>query len=206
MKKTTKKKASTKKVESNLTYVKIGKRIRQARLSAKESNSRVLSQRLGWSAGRINNFELGVSTPGPDDTETLATLFKVNPAWITYGVEPMRSTDLYSTRYCNFMRVVEDAEREATLPELLEAVKLTFERLDKIRENPRKRVPDTVARRCEKHLGQHRGWLDEKRVENRYCEPMSSDLRDLVDIYTRLPEEDRAKLADVGRILLGNTS
>jgi hypothetical protein len=75
------------------------------------------------------------------------------------------------------MRIFEDAEREATLPELLEAVKLTFERLDKIRENPRKKIPDVMARRCEKYLGQHRGWIDEKRIESKNCETMSSDIQ-----------------------------
>jgi hypothetical protein len=84
----------TKRADLNPTYVKIGKRIRQARMSARETNSRELSLRLGWSAGRVNDFELGISTPGPDETEVLAEQFKVNPAWVTYGVEPMRSSDL----------------------------------------------------------------------------------------------------------------
>ena len=43
----------------NPLYLKIGKRIRQARLMAKETNSRELSLRLGWSAGRIHNYETG---------------------------------------------------------------------------------------------------------------------------------------------------
>jgi transcriptional regulator with XRE-family HTH domain len=160
--KSTKKVGAPKNPVLNPTYIKIGKRIRQARLAAKFTNSRVLCVEVfSWSAGRINNFETGISTPGPDETVALAEKFGVNPCWITYGVEPMRSTDHYSTRYCNFMRIFEDAEREATLPELLEAVKLTFERLDKIRENPRKKIPDVMARRCEKYLGQHRGWIDE---------------------------------------------
>ncbi|MGD8421951.1 MAG: helix-turn-helix transcriptional regulator, partial [Gammaproteobacteria bacterium] len=56
------------KTERNPLYLKIGKRIRQARLMAKETNSRELSQRLGWSAGRIHNYETGLSTPGVDET------------------------------------------------------------------------------------------------------------------------------------------
>ena len=59
---------SGKKIGRNPLYVKIGKRIRQARLMAKESNSRALSIRLGWSGGRINNFETGISTPGVEET------------------------------------------------------------------------------------------------------------------------------------------
>ena len=71
------KKSANKKAEPNPTYLKIGKRIRQARLMAKETNSRELSLRLGWSAGRINNFELGISTLGPDETLLLAKELKV---------------------------------------------------------------------------------------------------------------------------------
>lgn len=201
----TKKQASAKKKALNPTYVKIGKRIRQARLSAKRTNSRDLSEALGWSAGRINNFELGISTPGPDETEILAAQFKVNAAWITYGVEPMRSSDLYSTRYCNLMRVIEEAENAVELPKLLEAIKLTFERLHKMRDNPHKKIPDLTARRCEKHLNKPRGWLDDKPVEHRYCEPLPPDMRDLIDIYVRLPEKDRAKLCKMGSILLGES-
>jgi hypothetical protein len=66
------KKSPAKQSELNPTYVKIGKRIRQAHLSAKVTNSREFSLGLGWSAGRVNNFELGISTPGPDETEIFA--------------------------------------------------------------------------------------------------------------------------------------
>jgi transcriptional regulator with XRE-family HTH domain len=199
------KKSPVKRSELNPTYVKIGKRIRQARLSAKVTNSREFSLGLGWSAGRVNNFELGISTPGPDETEILAEAFKVNPAWITYAVEPMRSSDLYSTRYCNFIRVVEEAEATGDLIQLLEAVKLTAERLDKLRGNPHKKIPDAMARRCEKHLQKPRGWLDDKQQENRYCEPMPPDIRDLVSLYVRLPLKERARLCQMGEILLGES-
>ena len=203
--KTTQKRGSAKQSDLSPTYVKIGKRIRQARLSAKETNSREFSLRLGWSAGRINNFELGISTPGPDETEMLAEKFKVNPAWITYGVEPMRSSDLYSTRYCNFIRVIEETETAGELAELLKAVKLTVERLEKIRGNPHKKIPGAMARRCEKHLKKNRGWLDDKQDEHRYCKPMPPDIRDLVSIYVRLPEKERAKLCRMGEVLLGES-
>lgn len=200
------KKSANKKSELNPTYVKIGKRIRQARLMAKETNSRDLSLRLGWSAGRINNFEVGISTPGPDETETLAEIFGVRPAWITYGVEPMRSAELYTARHWNLMRVVEEAERAAELPALLEALKLSIERLEKHRASPLKKIPDAIARRCEKYLNKPRGWLDQTHVEARYCEPLPSDMRDLLDIYVKLADEDRRKLYEMGRILLGEAS
>jgi hypothetical protein len=71
--KSTKKVGAPKNPELNTTYTKIGKRIRQARLAAKFTNSRGLCVEVfSWSAGRINNFETGISTPGPDETVALA--------------------------------------------------------------------------------------------------------------------------------------
>ncbi len=66
------------KTERNPLYVKIGKRIRQARLMAKESNSRALSERLGWSGIRINNFETGASTPGVGEALKLSEVLGVS--------------------------------------------------------------------------------------------------------------------------------
>ena len=201
----TKKKPVAGKAAPNPTYVKIGKRIRQARLMAKESNSRQLSQRLGWSAGRINNFELGVSTPGPEETWILCEALKANPAWVTYGVGSPRTSNLDSTRYRNLMAVVEEAEAGAELPALLAALKLTVERVEKLRGNPFKKIPDTTARRCERHLNKPKGWLDATRIEDRYCEPLPPDMRDLIDLYLQLSEDDRRKLYEMGRILLGGS-
>jgi hypothetical protein len=101
--------------------------------------------------------------------------------------------------------VIEEAEIAAEVLQMLQALKLTVERLEKIRANQHKRIPDVMARRCEKYLKKPRGWLDDNRVEKRYCEPMSPDLRNLVDIYVRLSEKDRAKLYKMGCILLGES-
>ena len=70
----------------NPVYLKIGKRIRQARLMARETNSRELSLRLGWSAGRIHNYESGLSTPRVEETLQFCEALQVDPAWITYGI------------------------------------------------------------------------------------------------------------------------
>jgi transcriptional regulator with XRE-family HTH domain len=204
-KKTTKNRDSTKKQMLNPTYVKIGKRIRQARLMAKETNSRELSLRLGWSAGRINNFEVGISTPGPDETGLLCQELKAEPAWITYGVGSPRASAFFTTRYCNFMAAIDEAEAAAELPALLESIKLTVERLEKLRANPLKKIPDVMARRCEKHLNKPRGWLDETRIEDTYCEPLPQDMRDLLHVYVKLSDEDREKLYEMAKILRGPT-
>ena len=179
-------------------------RINQYKVFCRDkSNSRQLSQRLGWSAGRINNFELGISTPGPEETRILCEALKANPAWVTYGVGSPRTSDLDSTRYRNLMAVVEEAEATAQLPALLDALKLSVERLEKLRANPFKKIPDTMARRCERHLNRPGGWLDATRIEDRYCEPLPPDMRDLLDLYVQLSEDDRRKLYEMGRILLG---
>jgi transcriptional regulator with XRE-family HTH domain len=201
--KTMKKRAATKKPPLNPTYVKIGKRIRQARFMAKETNSRELSLRLGWSAGRINNFELGISTPGPDETEKLCKEIKAEPAWVTYGVGSPRASAVHSTRYCNFMAVIDEAEAADELPALLEPLKLTVERLEKLRANPLKKISDVMGRRCEKYLNKPRGWLDETRIEETYREPLPQDMRDLLHVYVKLSDEDRAKLYEMAKVLLG---
>ncbi len=192
-----------KSAKPNQTYVKIGKRIRQARLMAKETNSRALSQRLGWSGGRINNFELGISTPGPDETLILGEVLKVEPAWITYGVGSPRATAVYTTRYCNFMAVIDEIAASAELPDFLNALKLTVERLEKLQANPLKKIPDVMARRCERYLKKPRGWLDETRIENTFCEPLPQDMRDLLHTYMKLTNSDRVKLSEMAKVLLG---
>ena len=192
-----------KSAKPNQTYVKIGKRIRQARLMAKETNSRALSQRLGWSGGRINNFELGISTPGPDETLMLSEILKVEPAWVTYGIGSPRARAVYTTRYCNFMAVIDEITATADLPEFLNALKLTVERLEKLQANPLKKIPDDMARRCERYLKKPRGWLDETRIENTFCEPLPQDMRDLLHIYIQLSDSDKVRLCEMAKVLLG---
>ena len=119
----------------NPTYLKIGKRIRQARQMAKETNSRELSLRLGWSAGRINNFEVGISTPGPDETEILCRALRAEPAWITYGVGSPRAEDFNVVRHRNLMAAIGEAEASGELPALLEA--LANEESEQIRQESR---------------------------------------------------------------------
>lgn len=187
----------------NPIYVKIGKRIRQARLMAKATNSRALSQRLGWSAGRINNFETGISTPGVEETLQFCEAVGADPCWITYGVGSPRAASIQATRYRNFIALLDKAETAGDLPEFLEALQLSVDRLQSFRANPFKTIPDRLARRCEKHLSQRRGWLDESNVEHGYCEPLPPDMRELLTVYAKLSGEDRRKLVGMARLLLG---
>ncbi len=191
------------KTERNPLYVKIGKRIRQARLMAKESNSRALSERLGWSGGRINNFETGASTPGVEETLQLCEVLGADPCWITYGVGSPRASSLQSTRYRNFMIMVEDAEKKGELLELLEDVRLTVQQLEKYRANPFKPITDQLSRRCEQYMQQPKGWFDESHIEQGFCVPLPEDMRRLLLVYTKLSEADKRKLYAMSELLLG---
>lgn len=198
----------------NPLYVKIGKRIRQARLMAKETNGRALSERMGWSGGRLNNFETGISTPGIEETLQLCEALKADPCWITYGVgspRPISQQSQQSIRHRNLMAVFGEAKSRGTLPELLAATSVTPERLEKLRAQPFKQIPGRLARQCEKHLGQRRGRLDEIRGGNNgnSCEngdgPLAEDERDLLAVFGRLSPADRAKLRAMADILRGDS-
>lgn len=186
----------------NALYAKIGKRIRQARLMAKETNSRALSERLGWSGGRINNFETGISTPGVDETLQLCEALRVDPCWITYGAGSPRPAMQQERRHQNLMEVADEADLAGNLPELLAATGLTVERLEKLRASPFKQIPDRLARDCEKYLGKPWGWMDQIRA-GAHCEgSLSESERDLLSVFGRLSLADRAKLRAIADILL----
>jgi len=183
-------------------YLKIGKRIRQARLMAHESNSRDLSLRLGWSAGRLHNYETGLSTPGVDETLQFCAAVKVDPSWITYGVGAPRSAELHSARYRNFIDALDEVEKRGDLEEYLAAIKLPIERMRKFRNNPYGRIPDLMARRCEKYFGHQRGWIDEAHAGIGIQSFQHDDLQALLALYTKLNPANRKKLLAMGRLLL----
>ena len=189
--------------ERNPLYLKIGKRIRQARLMAKESNSRELSLRLGWSAGRIHNYESGLSSPGVEETLQFCDALGIDPAWLTYGIGAPRPADLHSSRYRNFIEALDHAEQQGILPEYLEAIRLPLERMRKFRRNPYAKIPDVMARRCEKFLGKRRGWIDEPAAEDASRNYLDRDMQDLLALYARLSPRDRKVFHAIGEILVG---
>ena len=186
----------------NPLYLKIGKRIRQARLMAHETNSRDLSLRLGWSAGRIHNYETGLSTPGIEETLQLGEALRVDPVWITYGIGAPRPAALHSDRYRRFISVIDEAEKAGSLPELLDALRLPLERLRKIRKNPYSKIPNLMARRCEKYLGRRRGWIDEPLQPAAEQPALAPDVEQLLELYARLSAADKEKLQAIGKLLL----
>ncbi len=190
------------KQKRNPVYEKIGKRIRQARIMAKETNSRALSERLGWSAGRINNFETGISTPGVEETLQYCEAVGTDPCWLTYGVGSPRASTLKTTRHRNLMTIIDDAERDGRLSATLDAIQLTPERLAKHRDNPFKEIPDRLARRCERFLNRRRGWMDESHVEDSSYAALPGDMRELLAVYAKLTDADKQKLHAMSKLLL----
>ena len=188
--------------ERNPLYVKIGKRIRQARLMARESNSRDLSIRFGWSGGRIHNYETGLSTPGVDETLQLCDAVGVDPSWITYGVGAPQPAELHSTRYRNFIDALDNAEKKGYLEEYLAAIKLPIERMQKFRNNPYSKIPDVMARRCEKYLGHRRGWIDESSSNSEIRPYLSEDIQELLVLYASLTPQNKKKFYAMGQLLL----
>ena len=186
----------------NPFYLKIGKRIRQARLMTKETNSRELSLRLGWSAGRIHNYETGLSTPGVDETLQFCEALNIDPGWLTYGIGAPRPAEMHSSRYRKFIDALERAEKEGILPEYLAAIKLPLERMQKFRNNPYARIPDVMARRCEKFLGQRRGWIDAPVVGAESGTYLAEDMQDLLTLYAQLTPRDKKKFFAIGQVLL----
>jgi len=191
------------KPDRNPLYLKIGKRIRQARLMAKHTNSRELSIRLGWSGGRIHNYETGLSTPGVDETLLFCKTVGVEPCWITYGVGSPRAVDLHASRYRNFVDALDTAERKGDFLEFLEAIKLPLQRMQKIRNNPHTKISDVMARRCEKYLKQRRGWIDEPQISKESHPELPEDMRELLSLYARLIPRDRKKFHAMGELFLG---
>ena len=185
----------------NPLYVKIGKRIRQARMMARETNSRDLSIRLGWSAGRLHNYETGLSTPGVEETLQFCEAVGVEPGWITYGVGAPRPAELHSARYRNFIDALDDAEKGGYLEEYLEAIKLPVERMRKFRNNPYARIPDVMARRCEKYLGHHRGWIDRAGVTPQADAGLDAGSRALLELYADLSPQNKDRLIAMGELL-----
>ena len=186
----------------NPLYLKIGKRIRQARLMAKETNSRELSQRLGWSAGRIHNYETGLSTPGVDETLQFCEALNIDPGWLTYGIGAPRPAEMHSNRYRKFIDALDQAEKQGILPEYLAAIKLPLERMRKFRNNPYAKIPDIMARRCEKFLGHRRGWIDAPVAGAEAGTYLDEDMQDLLTLYAQLTPRDKKKFFAMGQVLL----
>ena len=96
---------------------------------------------------------------------------------------------------------LDQAEKKGVLPEYLEAIKLPLERMRKFRNNPYAKIPDIMARRCEKFLGKRRGWIDSPAEGAESAAYLSEDMQDLLTLYAQLTPRDKKKLIAIGQVL-----
>ena len=80
---------------------------------------------------------------------------------------------------------------------------MPIERMRKLRNNPFSKIPNVMARRCEKHLGQRRGWIDEATVNTQIYPNSSTEIQELLLLYTKLSAQDKKKFFAIGELLLG---
>ena len=151
---------------------------------------------------RSREYEIGLSTPGVDETLQFCDQVKVDPSWITYGVGAPRPAELHSARYRNFIDALDQAEREGYLEDYLKAIHLPLERMYKFRANPFSKIPDVMARRCEKYLGKRRGWIDDEAHASGHYAYLTEDVQTLLSLYSRLDPADKRKFHAMGELLL----
>ena len=151
--------------------------------------------------GRIHNYETGLSTPGVDETLQFCQAVGVDPSWITYGVGAPRPAELHSVRYRKFIDVLDQAEKQGNLEVYLAAIKLPLERMRKFRNHPYSKIPDVMARRCEKFLGQRRGWIDEA-INSQTHHNMTEEIQNLLFLYAKLSSQAKKQLYAIGKLLL----
>lgn len=69
-------------------------------------------------------------------------------------------------------------------------------------DNPFKKIGDRPARCFERALGKRKGWLDEQHIDyDPVCGQFPDDMREMMTIYSELPEAEREKLLNIARIL-----
>lgn len=192
--------------KKNPTAVKIGNRIKQARKMAGFATAAQLNEHLeSWSASRLGNYEAGISMPSPDDIERIAKITGSSPCWITFGIGPIRATsrDVQAIRHQNLTFVAEQLETSPSkLRLLLKEMGISSYKLDELLDNPFTPIIDRYARRCEKFLKKHKGWMDEQHVESDpLCMNFPEDIRELMSIYSELETKDREKLINIARII-----
>ena len=191
--------------DKNPTAVKIGNRIKQARKMAGFTTASQLNEHLeDWSASRLGNYEAGISIPSPDDIERIARITGSSPCWITFGIGPIRATsrDVQAIRHQNLTFVVDQIKETPTkLRLLLKELGVSRNKLEELLDNPFTPIIDRYARRCEKVLKKHKGWMDEQHVESDpLCMNFPEDIRELMSIYSELNVDDRNKLLNIARI------
>ena len=191
--------------QKNPTAVKIGNRIKQARkMAGHETQTSLLENIPTWSASRLGNYESGISMPSPDDVMLIAEAAQASPAWIMFGIGPIRSAyrDVQAIRHQNLVFINEQLSKErGKLTGFLKATGLSKATLIEHLDNPFNDLQDRIARRAEKHLEKPAGWFDEQHIESDpLCVSFPDDLRELMSIYSELEKPERQRLLSIGRV------
>lgn len=189
--------------------VQVGARIKQARQMANFNTqgelNRILVGEYGWSTGRLGNYESGHSLPGPEEAHILGKVTGSSECWIMFGAGPIRSRerDIQAIRHQNLtLSVNELREDNDSCNDFLAKAGSTSTALQKYLDNPFKKIGERQARRFERALGRRKGWLDEQHIDHDpVCGQFPDDMREMMTIYSELPEAEREKLLNIARIL-----
>lgn len=189
--------------------VQVGARIKQARQMAGYKTQGELNKILigdyGWSTGRLGNYEAGQSMPGPQEAHILGKVTGSSECWIMFGAGPIRSRerDVQAIRHQNLtLSINELKEQNKGYAEFLEKAGSTPTALQKYLDNPFKKIGDRQARRFERALNRRKGWLDEQHIDHDpVCGQFPDDMREMMTIYSELPDAEREKLLNIARIL-----
>jgi len=192
----------------NKRAVQIGLRIKQARQMAGFDSQSQLTEKLqdaGWSKSKLGLLEAGYATPDPEDVDLVADLTDTSSCWIMFGVGPIRQAkrDRQAVRHQNICaHVYALRDHPDQYQTFLSAAKTTDEKVQAILDNPDRQIGDRIARQFEKALEKPKGYLDEQNVENDpLCRQFPDDLRELMAIYSELPESERKLLLSMARTI-----
>lgn len=75
-----------------------------------------LLEELGdWGAGRLGNYETGISIASPDDIQAIADAIGSVPCWMMFGHGPIRASgrDIQAIRHQNFVYIFESCKNNA---------------------------------------------------------------------------------------------
>ena len=194
--------------KKNPTAVQIGQRIKQARkMAGFDTAAQLLEQISAWGTGRLGNYEAGISIPSPDDVKTIATVTGSSPCWIMFGLGPIRATgrDIQAIRHQNFVYIFENCKiQEGEITRFLKAIGLSRKKVEAHINNPFLKIPDIIAKRCEKFYKKPGGWLDEQHVESDpVCAAFPEDMRLVMEIYSGLSNENRKLFLQIAEAFKG---
>ncbi len=140
----------------------------------------------------------------------IAEAVEVSPAWIMFGVGPIRASqrDVQAIRHQNLVYVSDQLARErGKTTRFLNALGISRKKFNDHIDNPFFVIQERLARRAEKYLKKPLGWFDEQHVESDpLCLTFPEDLRELMSIFSELHKGDRERLLRVARVFADTTS